>query len=122
MPYGYHLVLDLTNCSRDTCNDMELVYDFLCESVDLLGMTTQSAPHVVRTDHELYPEQEGLSAWVPLVESSIVVHTVAPKNFISVDVYTCSLFEVDELVAFSLERFGGNVAQRELLTRGSSIK
>lgn len=121
MPYGYLLALDLVDCCAEVCNDMGKVYDFLCECVEVLGMSTQGAPHVIRTDHQRYPEQEGLSAWVPLVDSSLVVHTVARQQFISVDIYSCRSFDVDAIAGFCIDQLGGRVAQKKLIERGPGL-
>ncbi|MDP2653688.1 MAG: S-adenosylmethionine decarboxylase [Candidatus Omnitrophota bacterium] len=92
--FGYQLLLDLYGCKEGACDDLTLCYKFLDESVAALGMEKQAPPNIFRSDDKLFPDKAGLSGWVPLIESSIVIHTLTVKNFISVDVYCCKSFDV----------------------------
>ncbi len=56
-------------------------------------MEKQSPPSIFRSDEQRFPDKAGLSGWVPLIESSIVIHTLTPKNYISIDVYCCRCFD-----------------------------
>jgi S-adenosylmethionine decarboxylase len=58
-------------------------------------MEKQSPPSIFRSDATRFPDKAGLSGWAPLIESSIVIHTLTPKNYISVDVYCCKAFNSD---------------------------
>ena len=93
--FGYQLLLDLYGCQPGVCDDLTLCYQFLDESVEALGMAKQSPPSIFRSDEKLFPDKAGLSGWVPLIESSIVIHTLSVTNFISVDVYCCRAFDVN---------------------------
>ena len=76
--FGYELLLDLYDCRQGVCDDLTLCYQFLDEIVDYLGMEKQGPPSIFRTDELRFPDKAGLSGWVPLVESSIVIHTLSP--------------------------------------------
>lgn len=91
--FGYQLLLDLYGCKEGTCDDLSLCYQFLDEIVEKLGMEKQSPPSIFRSDATRFPDKAGLSGWAPLIESSIVIHTLSPKNYISVDVYCCKAFD-----------------------------
>ena len=100
-PFGYLLTLDLYGCKPGTAGDLNLNYQFLNNLVDYLGMTKQSPPFIFVSPEE-YPDKAGLSGWVPLIESGIQIHTLTPKNFVSIDVYSCHKFSpigVEEYVA-----------------------
>ena len=90
--FGYQLLLDLYGCKEGVCDDLSLCYQFLDEIVAKLGMEKQSPPSIFRSDATRFPDKAGLSGWAPLIESSIVIHTLSPKNYISVDVYCCKAF------------------------------
>jgi len=92
--FGYQLLLDLYNCKDGICDNLELCYKFLDEMVEKLGMKKQSPPYIFRSDASLYPDKAGLSGWAPLIESSIVIHTLSVKNYISIDIYCCKYFEI----------------------------
>ncbi len=92
--FGYQLLLDLYDCQEGVCDDLGRCYQFLDEAVTTLGMEKQAPPNIFRSDERLFPDKAGLSGWVPLIESSIVIHTLSVKNFISIDVYCCKCFDV----------------------------
>lgn len=62
--------------------------------VEKLGMEKQAPPNIFRSDEKRFPDKAGLSGWAPLIESSIVIHTLTPKDYISVDVYCCKAFDL----------------------------
>jgi len=102
--FGYELLLDLYDCKPGVCDNLPLCYRFLDTIVPDLGMEKQSPPSIFFTDAKRFPDKAGLSGWVPLVESSVVIHTLSLKNFITIDVYCCRFF--DELKALdSCKRF-----------------
>lgn len=74
-PFGYHLMLDCYECNGEILDDIGRCYDYLEKLVDIVGVTKQSQPYVFRTP-EGFEGKEGLSGWVPLVESGISVHTL----------------------------------------------
>ena len=94
--FGHQLLLDLYGCKAAVCEDLGLNYRFLDEMVEELGMEKQAPPNIFRSDAVRFPDKAGLSGWVPLIESSIVIHTLTLKNFISVDIYCCRAFDAQK--------------------------
>jgi S-adenosylmethionine decarboxylase len=119
MAYGYQLLLDLYGCNH--CDDLELCYRFLDEMVSHLGVRKQSPPSIFRTDSSLTSKHEGLSGWVPLVESSIVIHTHVPDCYVSVDVYSCKPFDYADAVAFARGFFNPEKLHWHEVTRGADL-
>ena len=117
-PFGYSLLLDLYDCDKALCDDMDNCYDFLNKLVQFLGMHKQSEPTVVRTDHEQFPDKRGLSGWVALVESGIQIHTLTPKSFITIDIYSCRKFDRKHVGDFVKKWFGAKSAEEHFLLRG----
>jgi len=91
--FGYQLLLDLYGCKEGVCDDLSLCYNFLDQAVTDLGMEKQSPPSIFRSDATRFPDKAGLSGWAPLIESSIVIHTLTEKDYISIDVYCCKWFD-----------------------------
>lgn len=117
-PFGFSLLLDLYDCNRELCDDMDNCYDFLNKLVIFLKMHKQSEPTVVRTDHEQFPDKRGLSAWVPLVESGIQIHTLTEKRFITIDIYSCRKFSRKNVGDFVKKWYGAGKAEEHFLRRG----
>ena len=116
--FGYQLLLDLYDCRQGVCNDLTLCYQFLDEIVDHLGMERQAPPNIFRTDELRFPDKAGLSGWVPLVESSIVIHTLTPSNFISLDIYCCKQFDVNKAMSFVRRFFSPKRVDDQFILRG----
>ena len=116
--FGFQLLLDLYGCGAGVCDNLTLCYQFLDEIVDYLGMEKQAPPNIFRTDGLRFPDKAGLSGWAPLVESSIVIHTLTPKNFISIDIYCCKKFDVDKAKLFVNKFFSPKRMDEQYVLRG----
>jgi S-adenosylmethionine decarboxylase len=116
MAYGFQLLLDLYGCKG--CDDLELCYRFLDEIVAHLGVRKQAPPSIFRTDASLTPKHEGLTGWVPLIESSVVIHTHVPDKFISIDLYSCKPFNYVHAIGFCKQFFKPEKVHSQEVTRG----
>lgn len=119
MAFGYELLLDLYDCKPGVCDDLELCYKFLDEIVDHLNMKKQAPPDIFFSDDTKYPGKKGLSGWVPLIESSIVIHTLSLKNFITIDIYCCHEFNAEKAEKFVREFFRPEFLEKNLIARGN---
>ena len=117
-PFGYQLLLDLYECKKGACDDLSLCYDFLEKIVKVLKVEPQSPPFLFRTDGKRFPDKAGLSGWAPLVESGIQLHTLTPKDFISIDVYSCRPFAIDPLKTFIRNHFAPKRIEQQFIHRG----
>ena len=116
--FGYELLLDLYDCKPGACDDLALCYKFLDEIVGYLGMEKQAPPNIFFTDATHFPDKAGLSGWAPLVESSIVIHTLSPKNFISIDIYCCKKFDIEKAKSFVYRFFAPRRMEEQFILRG----
>lgn len=116
--FGYELLLDLYDCKPGVCGDLSLCYKFLDEIVGYLGMEKQAPPNIFFTDGQRFPDKAGLSGWAPLVESSVVIHTLTPKNFISIDIYCCKKFDIDKAKSFVRKFFLPKRMDEQFILRG----
>ncbi len=117
-PFGFQLLLDLYNCKPGACDDLDLCYKFLDEIVGYLGMEKQAPPNIFRSDAVRFPDKAGLSGWAPLIESSIVIHTLTPKDFISVDIYCCKEFSIEKAKKFTRKFFAPERMDEQYIERG----
>jgi len=117
--FGHQLLLDLYGCKEGVCDDINLCYQFLDETVVALGMEKQAPPNVFRSDESRFPDKAGLSGWVPLIESSIVIHTLSVKNFISVDIYCCKRFDVKKAKQICDKFFTPRRIDEQCIERGA---
>lgn len=117
-PFGYLLTLDLYDCKEGACDDIGLCYKFLEDLVSKLKMVKQSPPFIFHSDGTLYPDKAGLSGWVPIIESGIQIHTLSPKNFISIDVYSCKKFDSTDINEFVKDYFKCSEIESHFIERG----
>ncbi len=120
--FGYQLLVDLYGCSKKNCENLLLSYSFLEDIVRFLKMQKQSPPVVIISDKQKYPSKAGISGWVPLIESSVVIHTLSKQGFISVDVYSCRSFKVQETVRFIQSYFKSKKVETQFIKRGISYR
>ncbi len=118
--FGYELLLDLYDCAQGVCDDLSHCYQFLDTIVTDLGMEKQAPPNIFRSNAERFPDKAGLSGWVPLIESSVVIHTLSVKNFISVDVYCCRSFDRQKAIDSCKRYFSPQKIESQFLHRGLS--
>ncbi len=116
--FGFELLLDLYDCQPGACDDLNLCYQFLDEIVEYLGMEKQAPPNIFRTPDLRFPDKAGLSGWAPLVESSVVIHTLTPKNFISIDIYCCKEFDLTKAKDFCRRFFSPKRMDEQFILRG----
>jgi len=116
--FGYELLLDCYDCKDGDCGDIAHCYSYLDKLVDEIDMKKQEPPSIFRTDRKTFPEKAGLSGWVPLVESSIVIHTLSKKNFISIDVYSCKKYDPKKVIAFTKKYFSPKKIEQQFIERG----
>ena len=81
-------------------------------------MEKQAPPSIFRSDAARFPDKAGLSGWVPLIESSIVIHTLTPKDFITVDIYCCRSFDKKKAEEFCRKFFGPKKVEAQFVERG----
>ena len=101
-----HLVVDGYGADPDKLQDEELLYRFLDEYPDAIGMTKMIQPQVY-TYRGKTPEDWGLSGFVLIAESHISVHTFPDRRYVNIDIFSCKEFDAasslkDVEEAFSL--------------------
>ena len=116
--FGYELLLDCYKCKPETADELEHCYSYLDKLVKFIGMEEQEPPSIFRTPRNLFPDKAGLSGWVPLANSSIVIHTLTRHNFISIDVYSCKKFDPKKVVQFTQKYFAPEKIEKQFILRG----
>ncbi len=116
--FGYELLLDCYHCKPEVCGELDHCYSYLDKMVDFIGMKKQAPPSIFRTDRKTFPSKAGLSGWVPLADSSIVIHTMSVRNFISIDVYSCKEFDPKKVIEFTRRYFAPKRMDRRFILRG----
>ena len=116
--FGYHMIMDCYGCDRKIIDSIDVCYKYLNTMTEIMKVHKQSEPYVVYTDPVKYPDKAGISAWVPIVESGISIHTLTPTGFISIDVYSCKKFNIDKVREFTRKIFKVKEIEEKHFLRG----
>jgi S-adenosylmethionine/arginine decarboxylase-like enzyme len=117
-PFGYLLMADCYDCYSPLMLDIGAAYWLLDTLANSLGMTKQAPPFVFMSPAD-FPDKAGISGWVPLIESGIQIHTLARKNFVSLDVYCCRKINRDIVVDVLMDCYGSADISLQEVKRGT---
>ena len=87
-----HLVVDGYGAAPEKLQDTDLVYRFLDEYPQAIGMT-KIVPPQVYTYHGKTPEDWGVSGFVIIAESHISIHTFPDRQYVNIDIFSCKDFD-----------------------------
>ncbi len=118
--FGPHLMVDGYGCPREKLQDLSLVYKFLEECPDRIGMTKIMPPYVFRYEG-VNPKDWGVSGVVLIAESHISIHTFVEKGYFSMDIFSCKDFDVEAAKAYVLNIFSATSCEINVLERGKEF-
>ncbi len=97
--------------------DLYKIYQFLDEAPDLINMTKIMPPYVFKY-HGKVAEDWGISGFVLIAESHISLHTFPARQYLSLDVFSCKEFNVNDVTTLAVETFKISRIEPQLLNRG----
>ena len=112
-----HLVVDGYGGDPEKLTDIDLVYRFLDEYPDNLGMTKMIEPQVYTYQGKI-DEDWGVSGFVLIAESHISIHTFPDRGYVNVDVFSCREFDATASLGDIKATFGLPEAKVWTLDRG----
>jgi len=93
LPYGTHLIFDMSGCDTRELDDLEHLANVLTEAANVSGM------HIISKLKTKF-KPSGVSIILQLEESHMTVHTYPLFGMAMFDIFTCG--DKDALAAFSL--------------------
>ena len=87
-----HLLMDGYCEDKDLLQDEEFLTELLREYTSRINMTRISEPFIIRYD-SCPVEEWGISGFVFLAESHIVIHTFVEQGLVNIDVFSCKDFD-----------------------------
>lgn len=118
VPFGLHLMLDAYNCPREILDNQNLVYEFLDEMPNLLKMKKLIKPYVVFAEGNDKKDPGGWSGFVIIQESHVSIHTFTKREFVTVDVYSCTQFDPQIAINYFKKQFRTEDIEYEVQIRG----
>ena len=115
MAWGQYLGLDLYDCDKSkirNTEDMKYFVIALCKEIDM--------QRYKKTLIERFGEGmiEGYSAFQFIKTSSITIHFEEQKNQVMMDLFSCKEFNMQKVVDFTLDWYGGKIQKIMPSTRG----
>ena len=119
--YGPHLTLDLKNCNRNKLSDINFVFDFLNTLPSKIGMTKITAPYVFKYDGRGIQKEWGITGFVIIAESHISIHTYPEKDYVFIDVFSCTPFNVEDATKHIVDAFEAKKVDKGMVMRGKEF-
>jgi len=115
--FGPHLILEAYGCPQNLLADLGLVSQTLDSYPEQLDMTKIMPPYVFRYQGTV-PDDWGVSGVVLIAESHISIHTFPEKGFVTLDIFSCREFDVDEAINYFADVFKPESWDKQVLMRG----
>ena len=111
-----HLVFDGFGCRSATLEDLKSLDGLLDGLPDHIHMTRIMPPHVFQNG--VPGIDVGLSGFVFIAEGHVSVHTFPQRKFVSVDIFSCADFDVEDALRELTAAFRPKRVDWKLLDRG----
>lgn len=115
--FGPHLILEAYGCPKELLGDLTRMAEVLDAYPQQLDMTKIMPPYVFRYSGAV-PDDWGVSGVVLIAESHISIHTFPDKGFVTLDIFSCRDFDVDEAIKYFCEHFKPERIEKQLIMRG----
>ena len=112
-----HLVVDGYGADPEKLKDTDLIYRFLDEYPDAIGMT-KIVPPQVYTYRGQTDEDWGVSGFVVIAESHISIHTFPDRQYVNIDIFSCKEFDASSSLDDVKETFSLSDVKVWTLERG----
>ena len=115
--FGQHLMVDGYGGNRRKLASLDLIYQFLDSYPGEIDMKKIMPPYVFKY-YGVKPEDWGVSGVVLIAESHISIHTFPEKDYLSVDIFSCREFNIEQAASHIKELFELDKMEINLLDRG----
>ena len=116
--FGKHLTLDAYGCDCQALDNMEMIYKFLDELPGKIAMRPITPPFVIRFAGNDKKDPGGISAFIMIAESHISIHTFPAKKYLTMDLYSCNMFDHNKVIKIVKDVFGYQKLEKHIIKRG----
>ena len=119
--YGYELVMDLSDCDRETFTrkSIDEYFSSICEVIEMdkCEVYFWDDVDVPPQEQQTSPKTKGTSAVCFILTSTIVIHTLELTGTAYVNIFSCNTFDPDIAAEFTRSWFGGEIKRSRLIER-----
>lgn len=115
MHFGYHLLLDCSNCDREKIKSRDNIYNFVKTLVDRIDMVAVGEPIIEMLC--VGDPKVGYSLMQLISTSNITGHFMEISGEVYIDVFSCKPFDISVAESCVREFFGPEKVRVNFLTR-----
>jgi len=116
--FGKHLTLDAYGCDSHVLDNMEIIFKFLDELPAKIAMHKIITPYVIKCGGNNLKDCGGISGFVMIAESHISIHTFPAKKYLTMDLYSCNLFDHNKVIKIVKDVFSYQQLEKHIIKRG----
>ena len=114
-PWGWHLVLNLYDCSPEKIQSADVIYQFVVDLCELIQMRRFGEPTIVNFGDD--PRVAGYSL-VQLIETSnICAHFANESSAVYLDIFSCKKFDPEVAAQFCIQVFEAGKGSGTFISR-----
>ncbi len=121
MKFGSHLIFDAYGCNGAKLDDPDFCIKILNDCTALCQMSQLLAPVMVKAIPNTAvggKDPGGYSGFCIIQESHISIHTFAKRGFVTMDVYSCRVFDPQEVISYLKDSFEAKDTDILFMERG----
>lgn len=118
MYWGYHLMLDCSECDLASIQDSQNIYNFVKSLVKNIDMIAHGEP-LIEFLCPGDPTKEGYSLMQLITTSSITGHFIDASKHIYLDVFSCKEFDIVTVTDTVKEYFKSKKIRINFITRNA---
>jgi S-adenosylmethionine/arginine decarboxylase-like enzyme len=118
MYWGYHLMLDCSECDVTLIKDKQNIYNFVKELVTEIDMIAHGEP-IIEFLCSGDPGKEGYSLMQLITTSSITGHFIDHDKHIYLDVFSCKEFDPSTVKQVVQKFFNSGKMRMNFITRNA---
>lgn len=116
--FGKHLTIDAYGCDYEALDSMDINFKLLDELPEKIGMHKITTPYVIRAFPNDIKDCGGVSGFVMIAESHISVHTFPAKKYLTMDLYSCNVFDHQKVLRIVKETYKYKSIETHVIKRG----
>ena len=116
--FGKHLTVDAYGCDHQVLDDMSAIFSFLDELPGQIAMRKITTPYVIKCAGNDIKDCGGVSGFVIIAESHIAIHTFPAKKYLTMDLYSCNMFDEKKVIAIVKKIFKYQSLEKHVIKRG----
>ncbi|MCK4883237.1 MAG: S-adenosylmethionine decarboxylase [Candidatus Diapherotrites archaeon] len=117
MKDGHHLMVDLKDCNKLDClSDEVFIKKTIVDLVKIVKMKAITKPCVLYYEHE-DKEESGVTGFVIISDSHVSIHTYPFKGSLYFDLFSCKVFESEEIIKYLKNAFEPKTITKKLINR-----